>query len=241
MAALPYMQFYVADYLADTMHLEAEEHGAYLLLLMNYWQTGEAIPKSRLQRIARVTCNERWASVQQALSEFFDDNGTHWFHHRVERDLDSVMEIQRQRVAAGKASAEARKRVKNEEKQSRFNGRSTSVEVSLNEKATNREEIQIRSEEIEKTCAKAPGKQATGSRLPADWTLPADWKAWAAAERPDIDPARESLVFRDYWVAQPGAKGRKTDWLATWRNWIRRANASKGSSAPAERQYRDLN
>jgi len=28
--------------------------------------------------------------------------------------------------------------------------------------------------------------------------------------------------FVDYWRAQPGAKGRKTDWQATWRNWCRK-------------------
>ena len=42
MAALPYMQFYVADYLADTTHLTAEEHGAYMLLLFSYWQLRRA-------------------------------------------------------------------------------------------------------------------------------------------------------------------------------------------------------
>ncbi|EBU7151572.1 hypothetical protein DKU94_23725, partial [Salmonella enterica subsp. enterica serovar Typhimurium] len=55
MATLPYMQLYIADYLADTMHLSAEEHGAYLLLMFNYWQTGRAIPKSRLAKIARIS------------------------------------------------------------------------------------------------------------------------------------------------------------------------------------------
>jgi hypothetical protein len=35
--------------------------------------------------------------------------------------------------------------------------------------------------------------------------------------------------FRDYWIAQPGQKGVKTDWDATWRNWVRRQNAQKAS------------
>jgi len=48
MAALPYIQLYVADYLADTIHLETDEHGAYLLIIMNYWQTGQQIPENRI-------------------------------------------------------------------------------------------------------------------------------------------------------------------------------------------------
>ena len=43
------------------------------------------------------------------------------------------------------------------------------------------------------------------------------------AEFPAADFWQENAKFRDYWSAQPGAKGRKTDWDATWRNWIRRA------------------
>lgn len=33
----------------------------------------------------------------------------------------------------------------------------------------------------------------------------------------------ELAKFRDYWAAQPGQKGVKADWPATWRNWCRRA------------------
>jgi hypothetical protein len=66
----------------------------------------------------------------------------------------------------------------------------------------------------------------SGSRLPADWQLPDDWRDWAKAERPDIDAKTEAASFADYWHAKPGKDGRKTDWQATWRNWIRRARGS---------------
>lgn len=69
---------------------------------------------------------------------------------------------------------------------------------------------------------------ATGSRLPKDWALPDTYAQEAKRvlldlKRPDIDIANESSKFRDHFVGLPGAKGRKTDWLGTWRNWIRKA------------------
>lgn len=127
MAALPYMQLYIADYLADTMHLSTEEHGAYLLLMFNYWQTGKAIPKSRLSRIARLT-NDRWVSVEASLKEFFNDNGIEWVHERIERDLEMVRSSQRQKSDAGKASARARKVKKSAEGKRNGNDRSTGVD-----------------------------------------------------------------------------------------------------------------
>lgn len=46
---------------------------------------------------------------------------------------------------------------------------------------------------------------------------------WAATEEPTVDAKREAAKFCDYWRGIGGAKGRKKDWPATWRNWIRRA------------------
>lgn len=60
-----------------------------------------------------------------------------------------------------------------------------------------------------------------GSRLPTDWTLPSDWADWAKQTRPDLNPAEAADRFADYWHGVAGAKGRKADWQATWRNWVR--------------------
>ncbi len=68
-----------------------------------------------------------------------------------------------------------------------------------------------------------------GARLPADWQPTEDQVDFCKAERPDLDPAVVAARFRDYWVAQPGVKGRKVDWAATWRNWVRNERRAAGA------------
>ncbi len=66
-----------------------------------------------------------------------------------------------------------------------------------------------------------------GTRLPKDWQLPKAWGEWALSERPawTADLVRqEAEKFRDHWFANANqANGKKADWEATWRNWIRKA------------------
>lgn len=64
-------------------------------------------------------------------------------------------------------------------------------------------------------------KHATASRLPADWFPSDEDISFCETERPDLKPSDVACRFRDYWIAQPGSKGRKLDWPATWRNWVR--------------------
>lgn len=52
-------------------------------------------------------------------------------------------------------------------------------------------------------------------------TLPDDWKDAAEKLAPDLDPEKLFEEFADYWRAVPGERGRKKDWLATFRNHIR--------------------
>lgn len=74
----------------------------------------------------------------------------------------------------------------------------------------------------------AEPKERRASRLPDDWTLPDGWAEWARKERPDLNPADVSLRFADHWRAKAGKDGRKADWLATWRNWVRGERAAYG-------------
>ena len=108
MAALPFMQLYPADYLADTIHLTCEEHGAYILLILSYWQTGKPIPEDRICKIIRVG-GTRCAAIKDTIREFFEvgDDGL-WVHHRIEADLHRVNSRRKQASAAGKASAKKR-------------------------------------------------------------------------------------------------------------------------------------
>ena len=71
--------------------------------------------------------------------------------------------------------------------------------------------------------------RATGHRLPMDWQPSAA----------DVEFARELISqqwhverdrFRDYWHGKPGAAGRKVDWSATWRNWVRKASEQRGAA-----------
>jgi hypothetical protein len=78
---------------------------------------------------------------------------------------------------------------------------------------------------------KTPSSTRRGTRLPADWTPSAELIAWTRENAPSVGwPEVEK--FRDYWTAQPGQKGVKLDWDATWRNWARRTPEYAGSRPP---------
>ena len=52
-------------------------------------------------------------------------------------------------------------------------------------------------------------------------------------ECPNIDLRAEHRKFIDYWISEPGQRGTKLDWNATWRNWIRRSRPSHSNGKPS--------
>ncbi|WP_375659981.1 hypothetical protein [Bartonella sp. CL74QHWL] len=76
--------------------------------------------------------------------------------------------------------------------------------------------------EQENVSQKAKRAQANrGCRLPTDFEPDYDF-----AIAKGLPPERvkvEIAKFRDYWRSKAGANATKTDWQATWRNWVRKA------------------
>jgi hypothetical protein len=86
-------------------------------------------------------------------------------------------------------------------------------------------------------------KKAT--RLDSDFRPTPELMAWAQEEFPNVQLKKETYAFIDYWGSLPGQRGLKTDWNATWRNWIRKAadrspRYSKPSAAPQTNLQRNM-
>lgn len=102
------------------------------------------------------------------------------------------------------------------------------------------EPIKNQEKEITNVISKKTGETIQGKRLDFE-SLPDAWRSFCADERPELPPDGVFARFRDYWIAQPGAKGRKLDWFATWRNWVRNEKAVNGNGTNRQSgQHRKL-
>jgi len=92
----------------------------------------------------------------------------------------------------------------------------------------------------------------TGTRVPIPFPVSTAMQAWAEKETPTLDVTAATNEFIDYWKAVPGPKGRKLDWIATWRNRMRelhtrarvmgrRGAPSKPSPTTEELELRERN
>lgn len=207
-----YMPLHPGDYLADAAHLTTIEHGAYFLLILNYWQRGAALAADdrKLARICRLTDAE-WAEVKPSLAEFFTEEDGLWKHKRIEAELVKAAE----KSEKARASIAKRYAPVNQTK----NERATNELRSYNDRNTNQDQDQE-----ERKIISAPARSKKGTRLPEDWQPNSD--LIETATKLGLSAAhfdREIAKFRDYWASKPGSQGVKLDWDATARNWMRSA------------------
>ena len=90
MSETPFMPLWVADFIRDTLDLDAKEVGAYLLILMTMWGRDGYLPndEKKLQRVAR--CGRDWPRVWSALSHYFTVDGDRITQSRLLKELQKV-------------------------------------------------------------------------------------------------------------------------------------------------------
>lgn len=112
MAEFPALPLWTDAYLGDTMHLDAVEHGAYLLLLISAWRTeGTTLPNDDrlLARYARCT-PKTWARIRPVIAEFFSINDSSWTQLRLSEEKFIVTQKRDAAAANGRLSALKRKK-----------------------------------------------------------------------------------------------------------------------------------
>lgn len=102
------MPLYIGDYLADTARLTTAQHGAYLLLIMDYWRNGPPPDDDAvLAQITRMSAAE-WRKSRPVLENFFKIFENKWVHDRIEKEKEIV--TGKKAVASAKAKTAAEKR-----------------------------------------------------------------------------------------------------------------------------------
>lgn len=206
-----YYSFNIGDYKSHTEHLSEMEDLTYRRLLDWYYLHECPIPLDESEVARQIRMRSHIDCIAVVLREYFERTEDGWIHHRANKELAKAGE------KSHKASESAKARWN---KQKDANALRTQSEGNATHNT------------IHKTQDTKPKKeQQRGSRLPADWVPNSELAEWSKAERPDLELRKVLMEFRDYWVAQPGQKGVKLDWNATWRNWVRNQKAVKQTFA----------
>jgi uncharacterized protein YdaU (DUF1376 family) len=109
MSGPQFMPLYVGDYLKDTQHLTAEQHGAYLLLLFACWSMAK-IPNDdeKLMAITRCESMAKWRNIRKTLEPFFKISQGFWHQKRIKKELKKSTQTHNHRSAAGQKGAATR-------------------------------------------------------------------------------------------------------------------------------------
>lgn len=203
MSQNPFMQLYVGDYLADTLDLTTEQHGAYLLLLMTMWRHDAKLPNdpAKLARIARISVR-RWHLVWSEIQHFFYVDGDQIRNKRLDREHQKAASISEKRSASGAAGGRAKAMKDNEPRVAKANDLPQHSQKSEPEKR--------------KTEAKASAKKR--SQLPEEWRLPSEWGEWALAKGMDeLSVRREAEQFANHHQSRATLMA---DWRKAWQTWV---------------------
>jgi uncharacterized protein YdaU (DUF1376 family) len=212
MSGAPFMPLYVGDYLADTVHLNGAESGAYLHLLMCMWRADGSLPNddAKLARFCKIT-PQQWDRVRTTVLEFFEVEGDRLTNRRLTKELSAY------RVSLSKRQERASKGGVAKALKSNEMGSASSMEQAPVKRANqNQNQNQNHIEKKKTTSSKKPDQKV----CPDDWQpTPTHREMWKSWNRQPPEFERELIKFKNYEFASG-----KSDWDRTFTNWILKAD-----------------
>ena len=229
---LNYYPFNVGDYAAHTAHLEPMEDLAYRRLLDQYYLREGPLPADIQATAKLVRMRSMAADVESVLREFFTLTDDGWRHSRCDSEVEKMQDKQAKARASAAVSVSVRQANQRAAAERALMSAQANAERTLPDSPTDVELPTPTPTPIKRERAAQPAGR--GQRLPPEWTPEPIHMAFAEGlGLRNGKAAAELEKFRDYWAAQPGQKGVKTDWPATWRNWVRRATEATAAAGSA--------
>jgi uncharacterized protein YdaU (DUF1376 family) len=203
------MPLNIGDHLAETGHLTAAEHGAYLLLQMYYWiHSGLPAEEDAIRRISKMT-SRQWLQSRSTLKALFGDG---WRHPALDLGIRKAIEKSEVNAANARKSHTSRKKFAAQPQASPH------TQQHLQPDSLPSGESSDPSPEVVINAGNRNSRSA--SRLDPNWILnAADEKVARDYGMSQTDIASELVKFRAHHAEKSSVS---YDWSATWLKWCSR-------------------
>lgn len=212
----PYMPLYVADYLSATQHLDAAYSGAYLHLLMHFWQKGFLPQEDKfLAKIARMGFKQ-WTAAKPTIKAFFNDD---WTHARAAAERDKANAKAEARSSAGSRGGHA-KALKTIDA-----GMANATLLSQQNSKQNASSTLPSSQGLDIEIASAISIDPPKRKRPRIKTaISSEAQPLLGDREASVDAGLDEAMFRIEWKKFRDhhlSKGNlMADWSAAWRTWL---------------------
>lgn len=226
MAQFPALPMFTDALLADCGYMSDEKFGAYHRLLYLIWRSPNCrIPNNdewmaeRLNRpveVIRSLYRQFITSDQDDVAEVLCRTDGNWvYQKRLLKELEYLKKSSKRQSVRAKARWNKEKDISHGNADA---GNATRCNAPTPTPHSKKETT-------------PNGVEKKGERLSIK-DPPVEWIQFCHTQRPDLDPGATFDRFRDYWIGKPGKDGLKSDWFATWRNWVRgeKTATAKGNS-----------
>lgn len=233
MAEFPVLPIFTDAYLADTRHLTAAEHGAYLLLLISAWRMTDCSLPDDDQLMSRCAAMDvrTWRQHKSTVMQFWklgDDQK--WRQARLTDERKSAVEQRRKNADAGKSSSLKRKERHSTKAQPNVNVTSTPLNPSLKSSSS---EAKASSDSHRSPNELGDAESKKKTKLPKEWRPNAAHRAKCGELGFDADKlVDEPNGFVNYHTA----RGNKFEnWDRAFWTWIGNAEkfSAKSNSRPS--------